>query len=95
MAVDGGMTVNDLLMQTQSDLLNAEIARKYEKEITSCGAAIAAGLKVGYWESLEALEQSIKVEKVFSPEMSEEWRTKKRARYAQAIERSIGFGWAD
>ena len=74
MAVDGGMTVNNLMMQTQSDLINAEIVRKHEKEITSCGAAIAAGLQVGYWESLEALEQSIKTERVFKPEKSHEWR---------------------
>ena len=68
------MTVNNLLMQTQADLINAEITRKHEKEITSCGAAIAAGLYVGYWDSLEALEQSIQVEKVFTPEMTEEAR---------------------
>ena len=82
MAVDGGMTVNDLLMQTQADVCNAEIVRKHEKEITSCGAAIAAGLKVGYWESLEALEKTIQVEKVFKPNMTEEARQKKTARYA-------------
>ena len=93
MAVDGGMTVNDLLMQTQSDLINAEISRKQEKEITSCGAAIAAGLKVGYWSSLDQIEELIQLDKVFSPEMSEEARNKKRARFAQAVERSIGFGW--
>ena len=81
MAVDGGMTVNNLLMQTQADFCNAEIVRKHEKEITSCGAAIAAGLYVGYWQSLEALEQSIQVEKVFTPNMTEEARSKKKARY--------------
>lgn len=75
--------------------MNAEIARKYEKEITSCGAAIAAGLHVGYWESLESVEQMIQVEKVFTPDMTEEARKKKTDRYAQAIERSIGFGWAE
>lgn len=44
MVVDGGMTVNDTLMQTQADLMNAEIIRKEEKEITGVGAAIAAGI---------------------------------------------------
>lgn len=93
MVVDGGMTVNDLLMQIQADFINAEIVRKQEKEITSCGAAIAAGLKVDYWSSLEEVESLIQIEKKFSPNMSEEARLKKRARYSQAIERSIGFGW--
>jgi len=44
MAVDGGMTVNNLMMQTQSDLIDAKIVRKQEKEITAMGAAIAAGI---------------------------------------------------
>jgi len=44
MAVDGGMTVNNLMMQTQSDLIDAQIVRKQEKEITAMGAAIAAGI---------------------------------------------------
>ena len=55
MAVDGGMTVNDLMMQIQADLINAKIERKKEKEITGMGAAIAAGLKVGVWNSLEEI----------------------------------------
>ena len=95
MAVDGGMTVNDLMMQTQSDLIDASIVRKHEKEITSCGAAIAAGLKVGYWESLDSLEKTIKTEHVFRPQKNDAWRNKKRDRYSKAVERSIGFGWAD
>ena len=53
MVVDGGMTVNNLLLQTQADLIDAKIERKVEKEITGMGAAIAAGLKVGVWNSLE------------------------------------------
>ena len=55
MAVDGGMTVNDLLLQTQADLIDAKIERKIEKEVTGMGAAIAAGLKVGVWGSLEEI----------------------------------------
>lgn len=56
MVVDGGMTVNNLMMQTQSDLTDAQIIRKQEKEITAMGAAIAAGIQVGFWPSLEAIE---------------------------------------
>jgi glycerol kinase len=61
MVVDGGMTVNNLMMQTQADLMNAYIIRKEEKEITAMGAAIAAGLQVKYWESLSDVESKIKV----------------------------------
>ena len=59
MSVDGGMTVNNLLMQIQSDYMNAVIVRKEEQEITGVGVAIAAGLYVNYWDSLEEVEHII------------------------------------
>ena len=93
MAVDGGMTVNDLLMQTQADLINAKIERKVEKEVTGLGAAIAAGLKVGVWDSVDEIRSKIAVDRVFQPEKPDEWRAKKRARYSQVLERSMGFGY--
>ena len=93
MAVDGGMSVNNLMMQTQADLIDAKIERKTEMEVTGMGAAIAAGLRVGVWDSIEDIRQKIALGRVFEPtEGSEEWRRKKRARFAQAIERSKGFG---
>jgi len=67
MSVDGGMTVNDLLMQTQANFINAQIERKAEKEITAVGAAIAAGLSVGFWKELDDVRARIQVEAVFSP----------------------------
>ena len=70
MVVDGGMTVNDMMMQTQADFMNAKIVRKTEKEITSIGAAIAAGLYVKMWDSVDEIKSKIKVDRVFSPEMS-------------------------
>ena len=59
MVVDGGMTVNNTLLQLQSDFMNAEIVRKKEKEITSIGAAIAAGLHVMFWSSIQDVESKI------------------------------------
>lgn len=59
MSVDGGMTVNNLMMQTQADFSNLTIERKAEKEITSAGAAIAAGLSVGFWSALEDVQSRI------------------------------------
>jgi len=93
MVVDGGMTVNNLLMQIQSDFANTQIVRKEEKEITAMGAAIASGLHSGFWNSLEDVENLIAVDRVFYPEMTGEARAKKRARFSQAVDRSIGFGW--
>ena len=93
MNVDGGMSINNFMMQTQADFMNAKIVRKEEKEITGIGAAIAAGIHVGYWKNLEEVENMIKVEREFTPNMTEELRKKKLNRWSEAVNRSIGFGW--
>ena len=74
MAVDGGMTVNDFMMQMQADFSGAKIVRKQESEITGIGAAIAAGLQVKQWKNLEEVESKIGIEREFKPNMSEEDR---------------------
>jgi len=73
--------------------MNAVIVRKTEKEITSVGAAIAAGLHVGFWKSIDEVESRIEIDRVFVPAMTVEQRDKKLHRWSQAVERSIGFGW--
>ena len=93
MNVDGGMTVNNFMMQTQSDFMNATIVRKETAEITGIGAAIAAGLHVSFWNNLEECENKIHINREFVPNMEEEARKKKRDRWSQAVQRSIGFGW--
>ncbi len=65
--VDGGATVNDLLMQWQADVLNATTVRPQVIETTVMGAAFLAGLAVGYWESLEEIRELWKSEKEFTP----------------------------
>jgi glycerol kinase len=66
--VDGGATVNDLLMQIQADVLDAKVVRPQITETTAMGAAYLAGLAVGYWSSLEEIQQQWKVQQVFSPQ---------------------------
>ena len=65
MSVDGGMTVNSFLLQTQADFTKLQIVRKQEKEVTGLGAAIAAGLAVGFWKDVNEVESKIKVDSVF------------------------------
>ena len=48
--VDGGATVNDTLMQMQSDVLGVEVIRPVVMETTALGAAYAAGLASGFWK---------------------------------------------
>lgn len=62
--------------------MGSTIIRKEESEITGVGAAIAAGLHVKFWSSLEEVENKIKVQRIFEPKMTEEARVKKRARWA-------------
>jgi glycerol kinase len=67
--VDGGATANDLLMQFQSDILQVPVIRPVVTETTALGAAYLAGLGVGYWGSLEELQQQWTVDRRFSPAM--------------------------
>ena len=92
MVVDGGMTVNDLMMQSQANLIGADIIRKQESEITSMGAAIAAGLHTKFWDSLNDVESKIQIDRVFKPEMSAGQRQAQMARWNEAVQRSVGFG---
>lgn len=65
--VDGGATVNDLLMQIQADILQAKVVRPEITETTAMGAAYLAGLAVGFWKNIEEIEQQWKVNQSFHP----------------------------
>ncbi|MAO65441.1 MAG: glycerol kinase [Balneola sp.] len=68
--VDGGATVNDTLMQFQSDLLaDVPVIRPVITETTALGAAYLAGLAVGYWDDIEEIRKLWKVDKQFDQEM--------------------------
>ena len=69
--VDGGATVNNLLMQIQADLLQAKVVRPEITETTALGAAYLAGLATGYWESVEAIQKQWKVSRVFEPAITD------------------------
>ena len=66
--VDGGASVNNLLMQIQSDLLGEEVVRPMITETTALGAALLAGLAVGFWKDLEDIKSRWKTDRTFSPE---------------------------
>ena len=88
--VDGGATVNNQLMQFQSDILNTQVVRPQVTETTALGAAYLAGLAVGYWNSIDELQQYWQKDKAFTPSMNDEKRNdlqknwKKAVRAAQA-----------
>lgn len=66
--VDGGATVNNLLMQLQATILNTRVIRPAVTEVTALGAAYLAGLGVGFWESIAEIETQWKVDQQFNPE---------------------------
>ena len=69
--VDGGATVNEGLMQFQSDLLRTKVVRPKITETTALGAAYLAGLAVKYWNSMEEIKKQWQLDKTFSPSMPE------------------------
>jgi glycerol kinase len=73
--VDGGATANNLLMQFQADMLNTIVVRPVVTETTALGAAYLAGLAVGFWSSIESLQQQWQVQQKFVPNTTEENRT--------------------
>ena len=91
--VDGGMVGNDFLMQFQADLLGVDVVRPEVTETTALGAAYAAGLAVGKWDSLDRLRELWREDRRWSPAMSEEERERLLGRWNDAVERTLG--WAD
>ncbi|MCQ2491632.1 MAG: glycerol kinase GlpK [Lachnospiraceae bacterium] len=90
--VDGGASANNFLMQFQSDILNADVARPKCVETTAMGAAYLAGLAVGYWTSKEDVIANWEIDRVFKANMAESFRQEKLAGWNKAVKCS--FGWA-
>ncbi len=89
--VDGGMVVNDHLMQFQADILDVAVVRPKVNEATALGAAYAAGLAVGFWESLDELRSHWAIDRVFEPAMSEATRQAYYADWLKAVSKSTGW----
>jgi len=89
--VDGGAVKNNFLCQLQSDIVQTEIARPKVDETTALGSAYAAGLAVGYWESLEELRENWQVDSDFEPSMDDEEVQRLYSRWGDAVERSLDW----
>ena len=89
--VDGGMTVNGLLMQFQADILGVDVIRPRVAETTALGAAYGAGLAVGFWSGLDEIRGLWAEDARWSPAMSDDERTRLHGRWQQAVQRSLGW----
>lgn len=90
--VDGGASANDFLMETQADILNVKVKRPGHVETTAMGAAYLAGLAVGYYESMEEIENNWKLDKSFLPKITEADRERKLSGWKKAVRQS--YHWA-
>jgi len=91
--VDGGASLNALLMQFQSDILNVPVVRPNIPETTALGAAYLAGLATGYWESREEIAEQWQVDARFEPDMKDETKAELVKGWEKAVDRSRG--WED
>jgi len=90
---DGGMVMNDLLMQFQSDILAKPVVRPMVKETTALGAAYAAGLAVGFFQDTDELVANWAVDQRWEPKMDEESRERLYRFWKKAVTRS--FDWVE
>jgi glycerol kinase len=86
--VDGGACANNLLMQTQADLLGVPVVRAANPETTAMGAAYLAGLAVGFYKSTEEISSQWASDRTFEPKIGAEERQKLRAGWNKALERA-------
>jgi glycerol kinase len=87
--VDGGATVNNLLMQLQADILGVPVVRPVVSETTALGAAYAAGLAVGFWQSLDALRSNWKADRQWEPGWTNDQRETTYAGWKKAVEKTF------
>ncbi len=91
--VDGGATVNNHLMQFQSDILQCKVVRPKITETTALGASYLAGLAVGYWKNIGEIQEQWQVDKTFSPSLADEKKNELLKGWQRAVKASIV--WAD
>jgi glycerol kinase len=89
--VDGGMTVNELLMQIQADVLGVPVIRPAVTETAALGAAFAAGLATGFWRDLDDLRERWTEERRWAPATDDDAREREYARWRRAVSRSLDW----
>ncbi|HKC29767.1 MAG TPA: FGGY-family carbohydrate kinase, partial [Jatrophihabitans sp.] len=91
--VDGGMVVNDLLMQFQADVLDVPVVRPVVAETTALGAAYAAGLAVGFWSSTDEIRANWAADRTWQPAMDATLRDCLYSTWKKAVTRTLD--WTD
>lgn len=87
--VDGGASRNNLLMQSQADILGIKVVRPRITEITALGAAYLAGLAVGFWKNTDEIKNQWQIERCFEPIANNDTVEAAKAGWANAIGRTL------
>ena len=87
--VDGGASRNNLLMQSQADILGIKVVRPRITETTALGAAYLAGLAVGFWKNVDEIKSQWQVERCFEPIADSKEIEAAKAGWADAIGRTL------
>jgi glycerol kinase len=90
---DGGMVVNELLMQMQANTLNCSVIRPRMRETTALGAAYAAGLACGFYKDTDDLRQHWSIDRTWTPDIDPRERGRQYRQWKKAVYRS--FDWED
>ncbi len=93
--VDGGMVLNQTLMQFQADVLGVDVVRPTVNETTALGAAYAAGLATGYWESTDDIVANWGEGGRWQPEMEEAERERLFSNWKKAVSKTLDWVDAD
>ncbi|MFN3284051.1 MAG: glycerol kinase GlpK, partial [Pseudothermotoga sp.] len=86
--VDGGASVNNFLMQFQSDILGVPVERPKVNETTALGAAYLAGLATGYWHNHDEIKKQWQLDRKFEPKMDKGEREKLYSGWKKAVQRA-------
>jgi len=89
--VDGGAVKNNFLCQLQSDIIQTDIVRPEVDETTALGSAYAAGLAVGYWDSVDELRNNWQADREFEPDADVESVDARYERWGEAVDRSLDW----
>lgn len=89
--VDGGASVNNLLMQMQCDLLGVPVVRPKVNETTALGAACLAGLAVGYWKNVADIAKHWQADRKFKPTMKAGMRSRITEGWKRALGRAMAW----
>lgn len=91
--VDGGASANNMLLQFQADLFGFKVIRPKTLETTALGAAYLAGLAIGYWDTMDMLQNQWSVDRAFHPDIASDTREKLVKNWHKAASRSAN--WID